>query len=432
MKKELFIKNTLILSASSLVIRSVGMIFSVQAATVMGAELLGRYRLVVSIYAFFLLLGTSGISVTVTRLAGDFMAKGEPARASFIRSRSVWFAFAAGWALCIMMLLTSRLLPQRLFGEGAAGAMRILSFSLPFAGFSAALRGYFTACRKVLRTAAEQLLEQLCEIAVFFFTIDRFSHLGLSPLFCAAIATAAAEVISFFYCLMLLAIDLRHTPPPETVSGTLRLAMPIAAPCTASAGLRSALSAIENSLIPTGLMLCGADRAKALADYGIISGMALPCVLFPSVLILPLSQLIVTELSGEKALGHRKSIHHIAVRMLRITILYSVIMMLPFLFFSQQIASALGFAQESAFYMRVLAPLIPLSYLDSAADGMLKGLDCQKSYFEINMIESILRVLMALTLIPLMGAAGVILIILLGELVNVTLSLWKLLSVIRL
>ena len=105
--------------------------------------------------------------------------------------------------------------------------------------------------------------------------------------------------------------------------------------------------------------------------------------------------------------------------------------MTPFIFIPDKIASAFGYCDKAGFYMRVLAPLIPLSYLDSAVDGMLKGLDCQKSYFRINMIESVLRIIMALTLVPLFGAAGAAALILLGELVNVTLSMWKLLSVCR-
>ena len=106
-------------------------------------------------------------------------------------------------------------------------------------------------------------------------------------------------------------------------------------------------------------------------------------------------------------------------------------MMTPFIFIPDKIASAFGYCDKAGFYMRVLAPLIPLSYLDSAVDGMLKGLDCQKSYFHINIIESVLRVIMALTLVPFLGTAGVIAIILFGELINVTLSLWKLLEVIK-
>lgn len=422
----------MILSASSLVIRGIGMAFSVKLAAVMGAEMLGRYRLTISIYVFFLLLCTSGISVTVTRLTGDLLAKNEYGKASFVRDKALGFSFITGIILGAIMFLTSFFLPRHIFGDGAAGAVRLLGISLPFGGFSAALRGYFTAKRKILRNAGEQLLEQLSEITVFFIAADHLSALGVSPLLCAALATTIAEIISFFYCIFLWLNDRKHNAAPEQFSGIYKLSSPVFIPCTASAGLRSALSAIENSLIPVGLITFGSGRENALSEYGIISGMALPCVLFPSVFILPFSQLIVTELSRERTLLHTKNIRRISVRSLRIVIIYSLLMMTPFIIFPDKIASAFGYCDKAGFYMRVLAPLIPLSYLDSAVDGMLKGLDCQKSYFRINIIESVLRVIMALTLIPVFGAAGVIAIILFGELINVTLSLWRLLDEIKL
>lgn len=431
MKKDLFIKNIIILSLSTLAIRAVGLIFGAKMAVVMGAYMLGRYKLTLSIYAFFLLMCTVGVSITVTRLAGDYFASGESRKAGFVRDASITFSFLFGMLLCIVMIVSSVFLPDMFFGEGSKNALRILSLSLPFAGFSSALRGYFTAKRCVFRTAAEQMLEQVVEIAVFFYSFYVFTPKGISPLYCAAAATTSAEVISFVYSMILWIADRKHTPKPEKVKEIIHLALPIAWPCTASAGLRSALSAVENSLIPSGLMLCGTGQDKALSQYGIISGMALPCVMFPAVFIIPFSQLIVTELSREKKLGHRKSVMHISRKMLKITVIYSIIMMLPFIICPQLISSVLGLPKESAFFMKVLAPLIPLSYLDSTVDGMLKGLDCQKSYFRINMVESVLRVIMALTVIPVFGAAGVIAIILSGELINVTLSLWKLLSVIK-
>ncbi len=432
MKKKLFLKNIMILSASSLIIKSMGMFFAVKIACVMSGEMLGRYRLVMSIYAFFLLMCTSGISVTITRLTGEMSAKEEYGKVSYIRDRIQLYGLLSGTIIGVLMILSSFILPGEFFSGGAAASVRILGASLPFAGFSAAVRGYFTAKRKIIRSAGEQILEQSAEILIFFASIKYLSSIGISPIFCAAVGTALAEFLSSLYCVIIWLYDKKHTALSERAENIIKAALPIYIPCTASAGIRSALSALENNLIPTGLMLSGAMREEALTQYGIISGMAIPCVLFPSVFIVPFSQLIVTELAQERTLTHKKNIRRIALRSLRVTIIYSLVMMLPFLSTPGIITKLLGFSSDADFYLRVLAPLIPLSYLDSAVDGMLKGLDCQKSYFHINIIESVLRVIMALTLIPLLGIKGVIAIFIFGELINVTLSLWKLLNVIKL
>lgn len=148
MKKKLFFKNIIIMSVSSLLIRSIGMFFTIRIAAVMGTEMLGRYRLVISIYAFFLLICTSGVSVTVTRITGELLAKEEYGKASYVRDRWLLISFVAGLILFSIMSAASFILPSDFFGEGAVSSFRILGVSLPFASCSAALRGYFTAKRK--------------------------------------------------------------------------------------------------------------------------------------------------------------------------------------------------------------------------------------------------------------------------------------------
>ncbi len=429
MRKKLFIKNVMIMSVSALLIRCIGMLFSVKSAEIMGAETLGRFRLVICVYALFLLASTSGVGITVTRLAGDLIACKNDAQACFVRDRAAAFSLLLGAVSGILMLCTSFFLPGELFSSGSVNAVRILALSLPFAAFSSSMRGYFTARKKILRNSVEQLIEQLAEIAVFLLLCKDQFRMGLSPLFCAAAASCCAEIISFFYSAALLFIDRRKNTKPAGMQGLFSAAMPILIPCTASGALRSALSLIENCLIPAGLIKASGQGGQAMADYGIISGMALPWIMFPSVFIIPVSQLIVPEMSGARKLGQKKSIAHMSRKLIRVTVIYSLLAMLPFILFPYNIAGLLGYPEKAGFFMRVLALLIPLSFLDSIADGMLKGLDCQKSYFGINMIESVLRIIMALTLVPLFGAAGAAALIILGELVNVTLSLWKVISV---
>ena len=290
MRKKRFIQNMLGLSVSALLIRGVGMVWAVNAAQIMGAEMLGRYRLIVSVYAFFLLAAAAGVSVTVTRLAGEELARGNEGAVSFIRSRAVSAAFCIGAALGVCMFIASFFLPAGFFGSGAANALRVLSPALPLAGFSSAVRGYFTARRKNLRNAAEQLIEQLTELFVFIWSCRLLEGAGFSPIFCAALATTSAEAVSFIYSAALLCYDTRHTPPPEKISGLFPRARSVFVPCTASAGLRSALSLAESCLIPAGLMVSAGNGGAAMEDFGIITGMALPCVMFPSVFILMLEE----------------------------------------------------------------------------------------------------------------------------------------------
>ena len=106
MRKKLFIKNVMIMSFSALLIRCIGMLFAVKTAGIMGAEMLGRFRLVLCVYALFLLTSTSGTGITVTRIAGDLFACRKDAQACFVRDRAAGFSFLLGTAAGLLMLLS--------------------------------------------------------------------------------------------------------------------------------------------------------------------------------------------------------------------------------------------------------------------------------------------------------------------------------------
>ena len=76
MRKTVFIKNALILTASSLILRFVGIIFKVWLAQKIGSEGIGLYQLVFSVYVLASTFAISGISTAVTRLVAEELALG--------------------------------------------------------------------------------------------------------------------------------------------------------------------------------------------------------------------------------------------------------------------------------------------------------------------------------------------------------------------
>ena len=76
MRKTVFIKNAAILTASSLILRFAGILFKVWLAARIGAEGIGLYQLIFSVYVLASTFATSGISTAVTRLVTEEMALG--------------------------------------------------------------------------------------------------------------------------------------------------------------------------------------------------------------------------------------------------------------------------------------------------------------------------------------------------------------------
>ncbi len=431
-QKQLFLKNGIIMVVSALMIRSMNLFFRVFLSDKIGAEGVGLYQLIISVYVFFAAASTAGISLTATRLYADFSAKGDDGKAQYAVQRCLLVSMMAGSLLGGVMFFSADFAAVHFLHEsGTAAALKLLAPSLPFMAVSACIRGYFTARRQTVQTAVEQLLEQGIEMGVFALAFAFFQPQTPSQACCTAVlGTTAAEVISFVYSLCCYAWD-RHKLACRSckAKGLFRKILPVAIPVTANSCLRSGLSAAENLLIPLGLQKYGSDTAAALSQYGIISGMAMPVLTFPSVFILPFAALIVPEMSEAFARHHVNSIRHIAEKMFRLTLLYSVPVTVIFVFFAGDIGEALYHHHQAGIFLAVLAPVIPFMYLDSVTDGMLKGLNEQTSYLIFNIIDSVIRVALTYFLLPQMGIAGMIVVIIVSELLNTVMSIARLIHV---
>ncbi|MBR3865964.1 MAG: polysaccharide biosynthesis C-terminal domain-containing protein, partial [Clostridia bacterium] len=81
---------------------------------------------------------------------------------------------------------------------------------------------------------------------------------------------------------------------------------------------------------------------------------------------------------------------------------------------------------KAAFYIRLLAPIIPVSYVDMTTDGILKGLGLQLDSMRFNIIEAAVCLSMVLVLVPIWGVWGYVAMIFTGEILNFGLSINRL------
>ena len=200
----------------------------------------------------------------------------------------------------------------------------------------------------------------------------------------------------------------------------------IAMPLAVAAWIRSALVSAEHVLIPKGLVKYGAGSAAALATYGRIQGMALPVVLFPAAVLTAFTSLLIPEISRFHAENKKEEIGATASRMLRMTLLFSVACGAALLFFGKELGIALYNCSQTGKLIALFAPLIPVMYLDTAADAVLKGLDEQVYCMKINILDAAFSLLMVFFFVPRMGAAGYVLTVFLSECFNTLLSILRL------
>lgn len=432
MKKQLFIKNAVLLTTTTLITRSVGVWFRVYMTNKIGSQGIGLLSLIVTVYMFAVTLATSGVTLVVTRLVTDFLVQHNNGAVKYIIRRCLWISCVLSVAVGAFMFLNANTIGAVYLDEPKTVlSIKILSVSLPFLAVSACLRGYFFARRAAMKTASEQFLEQALEIAVFVLLIDHMLPMGIEYACCAiVISTTAAEILSFFYSLALYLLDSKKMQGnSRKIDAFYKKALSIGIPVTLSSCLRSGLSMIENVMIPQGLRKYGTDESTALSQYGEVMGMVMPIMCFPNVFLSCFSQLMIPEMSEAKIVNHKNNIKYMAGRIFRFTLLFSLPVSGAFWFFGEQLGLLLYSNQQVGTYIKILAPVIPLLYLDQIVDGMLKGLNEQLHYLAYNIIDSAVRVILTIVLLPVTGIQGVIMIVFISAILNSGLSIARLLKV---
>ena len=375
---------------------------------------MGLYQLISSVYFLAIHLSSGGIGVAVTRMVAERPPEYGKSAHDVMRT-SLIFSLATSLSVMVLLILSSDLLAEYLLGDIRAGLpLRILAPSLPFIAAAACFRGYLTARERVLRTAAAQILEQVVRMAVTIGLIPLLVPLGL-VWGCGAIVigTTVSEGVS---CLFLLFASRSKTSAKVKTheNGTLRELLYIGMPVTIRTCFRSVLSTMENAMIPKGLGKYGISTQQSLAQYGMLKGMALPVLFFPSSFISSISSLLVSELASsprtrQNSRQQDSAANELTRQVLRYALLFSFYVAALFLFFSKEIGTALYKENAVGSMVRILAPLVPFMYLESIVDGMLTALDQQMSVMKYNMIDAVGRLFLVMLLLPRMGMDGFLL-----------------------
>ena len=205
----------------------------------------------------------------------------------------------------------------------------------------------------------------------------------------------------------------------------LRTALPIAF----SAYVRSGLITIEHMLIPRGLERSGASRDLALAAYGTVHSMVFPLVLFPSALSGSFAGLLIPEIAESQAAGNTMRIQRITDRVFQAVLIFSIGTAGVLMCFSYELSDMIYPNVNAGKYILMIAPLVPVMYLDTSVDSILKGLGEQVYCMGVNIVDSLLSVILVWFLLPTCGITGYVITVYFTEIVNATLSITRLMAV---
>ncbi len=431
--RHLFLKNAAVLTVTSLLLRGIGMYFRIWVSARVGAEGMGLYQLIMSVYMLAAGFASSGITVAVMRMTADELSCGTRASVRGVLRRCIGLSLAMGMLSALVLeLLAGPIGEEWLSDSRSVVSIRMMAFALPFMSISCCLRGYFTARRRSEVPSAAQITEQLSRIALAVWLLEVNRSGGVEAL-CAAIMTAdvISEGAGCLYSIIAYLFDRRRVTdsgsrPCVPAHRVWRTIWDITAPITASHYLTTLLRTVESVLVPDCLAAAELSRERALELFGLVKGMALPLVLFPSTLLTAFSTLLTPEISRAQVTGRRDSVDRAVRRAMRITFSLGVPAGGLFMLFPTELGEVIYGDSRLGPILMALAPFMPLMYAESVAVGILRGLGEQNCSLIYGITDSVVRIVMIIVLVPRMGLAGFLVVMAVSNLLTPVLHLRRL------
>lgn len=433
MSKKKFFVQGIILTAVSFFLRVTNIGYRSYLSQKIGQEGMGLYQLIFSIFMLTVTLSTSGISLAVTRMVSNAIISKKSSSIRSIVSKCFAFCLSISITISAILFFSADFAAKTFLGnESAANCLRILGVGLPFMSICTCLKGYFLAVDESLYTALSDGLEQILSIVATVVLFWYFAPKSIeTACFMAMLASTIGEITSFISGWTAYRRSLKRNTPEEKSksSGVMYGMTHIALPCTLSSAARSLLNTGENLLIPKQLQKFGLSYSVAMSQYGLLGAMAIPMLYFPSSFLTSFASLLVPKISNAREQNHKKEVSHIAGKAISSALIYGIFFAAIFVAFGDVWGIAFYNDTTAGSYLKVLAPIVPLIYLDVVVDNLLKGMDEQFNSMKFNFADSLLRVILVICIMPFLGMESYVGIIVFSSIFNASLSLGRLLKV---
>ncbi len=438
-KKEILthplVMGTVILTLTGFLSRFIGFFYRIFLSRVFGAEGMGIYQLIAPVLALSFALTVSGIQTAISK----YVAREEKTGNYCASLRYLFTGFLAAMLLSILCAIFIYLYSEEiaigfLKEERTAPLLRIISLSIPMAAVHSCINGYFYGIKKTSIPSACQLMEQVIRVGSVYLIYAYFQKQGMQPTISfAVVGLVIGEAASM--CVSLIAVKIHFNKIlPIRMSSLLCLKstqflssfkelLSLAVPLSLNRVIINFLQSIEAIFIPQQLLKYGCSTSQALSVYGVLTGMALPLILFPGAITNSICVLLLPMVSEADAVGNRNKIAKAIQSSIRYGFLLGICFTAFFFFCGGFLGNLLYQNKLAGEFILILSFLCPLMYIASTLNSILNGLGKTLETFLYSMVSLLVRLGFVFFLIPVYGIYGYLWGLLVSQLVQTVLCM---------
>lgn len=411
------IAGTLFLTAAGILSRILGFFYRIYLSRAIGAEGLGIYQMIFPIYGICFSLCVGSIQTAISRFTA---ANREHAKQTLLCGFSI--SFTISLALAALIWNQADFLAVHILMEPkCAPLLPALALAIPFSSLHACICGYFYGKEQVQIPAVAQLFEQCVRIFTVFLVIDIWVTNGREVTAVAAVlGLLAGEAASALFVLLCFWIftgsdsassDSFHSQASSsrsflnymsfhTTAGPL---MALAAPLMANRLVMNVLQSAEAIMIPNKLEQFGLTGSQAVSVYGVLTGMAMPFIMFPSAIVNSLAVVLLPTVARQQAAGNNSGIIKNLTLSVRCSLYMGILCIGIFTVFGEELGMTVFQNRDAGTFITVLAWLCPFLYLATTMGSVLNGLGKTTITFINNCLSLLIRLVFVFFGIPRLG-----------------------------
>ena len=416
-----FLKGTLILTVSSIVVKVIGSLNWIILSRVLGGEGIGLYQMGFPIYLMAITLSSAGIPVAISIITAEKLAQKDFLGAKRVFNVSLRLLFVTGLVFASALFFGAHWLIDNHWIRDSRAYYSIIALApaVFFVTFLASFRGYLQGWQIMTPTAASEIVEQLMRVVSMIVFANMFMPHGLA--YAAGGASMGAGVGAFCALLVLmwfygrlkqkLKADLQQQNPLATresaraiISRLLRLALPV----SMSSLMLPVVANLDLLIVPQRLEAAGFHISQATEFFGYLTGMAVPLINLATIFTAAMTISLVPAISESRALNDVFGIRAKTRTAFRVALIITCPCFVGMYFLAEKIAALIYNAPGAADAIQTMSVGILLLGLHQISTGILQGLG-RTSIPVINMIlAAAVKVFLSwtLTAIPTLGIKG--------------------------
>ena len=386
------ITGTLLLTAVGFFCRILGFFYRIFLSRTIGAEGLGLYQMIFPIHGIAFALCAGPIQTSLSRLTAASPEKGR----AFLR---VSLALSLSIALQLTSLIytfADFLAARVLLAPECAPLLPALALSIPFCAIHACCCGYYYGLKKTAVPAFSQVVEQCIRIfsVLLIVHVCRTNRIPITVLL-AVWGLLIGEAASAVFCLLVYGCSKSVAILPNANTPITPLLLPLltmALPLMANRLTLSFLQSLEAIFVPNQLLLSGLSRVESVSIYGVLTGMALPFVLFPSAITNSLAVVLLPAVSEAQAQNQPDKIERTISMALRYSLYMGILCVGLFTRFGPALGETFYHNADAGRFIQILSWLCPFLYLATSSGSILNGLGKTKLTFFHHLVSLLIRI----------------------------------------